>query len=135
MKDSLVNSVMSNAMKSDLDTGSISNSPIKILNAKLFKEEYSSYKSISLSYKNVSGKKVEAIKFKWYGEDAFGKPADMGAGSIVEGYGGGFDDDPLGPGKSRTSQWSIYSSRGKKVILAWAYEVAFSDGTSWKSSK
>jgi len=87
-----------------------------------------------LTYKNVSGKKIEAIRFRWYGEDAFGDPADMG-GLFNDGTGGGFDDDPLRPGQTRTSSWDILSSRGKKVKKAWAYEVAFSDGTKWELNK
>jgi hypothetical protein len=63
------------------------------------------------------------------------KPADMGSSGLTKGYGGGFDDDPLNPGKSRTSQWSILSGDAKKVVLAWPYEIAFSDGSKWKVGK
>lgn len=127
--EQIVNDVIKGAI---LDTFGLHLAPVKVTSARLFRPEYSNYKSISITFKNVSGKRVEAIKFKWYGIDAFGDPADMGTGSLVEGFGGGFDDDPLGIGKSRTSQWSILSRDGKKVVLAWAYEVAFSDGTRWE---
>jgi hypothetical protein len=130
-KDHFVDSLTKTTTKKIfMDTAGISNAPVKVISAKMVQEEYSKYKSVRLTYKNVSGKKIEAIKFNWYGIDAFGEPADMG--SFMDGVGGGLDDDPLGPGKSSTSTWSILSRNGKKVELAWAYEVAFSDGTKWK---
>lgn len=103
--------------------------PVQVVKATLFKEEYSNSKSIRLTYKNISGKKIEAIRFYWTGVNAFGEAADMG--SAIEGVGGGYADDPLGAGKSRTSEWSIYSRDGKKVTKAWAKEVVFADGTKW----
>lgn len=104
--------------------------PVQVIKASLFKEEYSSSKSIRLTYKNISGKKIEAIRFYWTGVNAFGEAAEMG--SAIEGIGGGYTDDALGVGKSRTSEWSIYSSDGKKVTKAWAKEVVFADGTKWQ---
>jgi hypothetical protein len=129
MADSMVQESMRNAM---FDTTGLSTSPIKVISARLFKGEYSSFRSISLTFKNVSDRRIEAIRFKWYGIDAFGEPADMGTSSLVEGFGGGFDDSPIGPGKTRTSSWSILSSRGRKVVLAWPNEIAFSDGSKWE---
>ncbi len=117
-----------------LDSTGMSQSPVVVLSAKLFKEEYSSYKSIKLSYKNVSNKKIQAIRFEWYGENAFGEPADMGS-SIISGSGGGFTEEILMPGKVGSGVWSILSQDGKKVIMARAYEVAFADGTNWKLRK
>jgi hypothetical protein len=69
--------------------------------------------------------------FSWYGLNSFGEPADMGT-SLVEGFGSGFDDDPIGIGKTRTSTWNILSKDGKKVVLAGPTKVAFSDGSKWK---
>lgn len=112
------------------DTVGLSKSPIKIISSKLIKSEYSSYRDIDLTYKNVSGKKIDAIRFSWYGINAFAEPADMGT-SILPGFGGGVDDDPLLPGKTRTSSWNIMSRDGKKIVLAWPREVAFTDGTKW----
>lgn len=128
--DSMVRSHLKNAL---LDTTGVYTSPIKVLKASLYKESYSNYKSASLTFKNISDKKIEAVRFRWYGEDSFGEPADMGG--INDGFGGGFDDDPLKPGQSRTSSWNIMSSRGKKILLAWPTEIAFSDGTKWELGK
>lgn len=115
------------------DTVGVSSAPVKVLKAWLYRREYSSYKDIAVQYKNVSGKKISAIRFRWYGLTAFNDPADMGT-SMKEGFGGGFTDTPLRPGGSTTSEWSILSRNGKKVVMAWPTEVAFEDGTKWKSS-
>jgi hypothetical protein len=114
-----------------LDTAGNSRAPVKVMISRLVRKEYSNYKDISLTYKNVSGKKITAIRFKWYGEDAFGNPADMG-GSFAEGFGGGFDDEGLGIGRSKTGEWGILSNRGKKIIAAWPTEVVFADGSKWE---
>ena len=116
------------------DTVGVSEAPIKVINARLVKREYSNYKDISLTYKNISDKKVSAVRFAWYGETAFGDAADMGT-SVREGFGGGFDDEGLRPGKSKTAQWSILSRNAKKVVLAWPTEVAFEDGSKWESNR
>jgi len=103
--------------------------PVKILSAKPVEQEYSNYKDIRLSWKNISKKTISAIRFKWKGENAFGEPADMG---VKTGEGGGFSDDKLRPGKSDYGEWSILSRDLKKVTKAWVYEVAFEDGTKWE---
>lgn len=118
-----------------MDTVGLYKSPVLVTKATLFKGEYSSYRDIRLTYKNVSNKSISAIKFRWKGVDAFGEPADMGSGSMVEGFGGGFMDNTLKSGRATTSEWGILSRNGKKVILAWATDVAFSDGTKWKVGK
>ncbi|KIO75248.1 hypothetical protein TH53_21800 [Pedobacter lusitanus] len=119
--------------KSLLDTAGLYKSPIKIIKATLVKKEYSNFRDIRISYKNVSNKPISAIRFMWKGIDAFGEPADMGG--AYDGFGGGFTDDVLRPGKSETREWSILSRDGKKVQLAWPTEIAFTDGTKWKLSK
>lgn len=127
IKDSLMKDLNRNIY---MDTVGLYLSPVKVTNARFTKEEYSNYKDIQLTYKNVSAKRIEGIKFRWYGLNAFGDPADMG--TIGDGFGGGFTDDPLSPGRSETSQWSILSRDGKRIVLAWPIEVVFSDGTKWK---
>ena len=115
------------------DTGGLYLAPIKVLSAKFVTREYSNYKDIALRYKNVSNKVVTAIRFKWYGENAFNEPADMGG--LREGWGGGFTDDALRPGASDYGQWNILSRDGKKVLIAYPYEVVFKDGTKWELSE
>ncbi|MHA7823701.1 hypothetical protein ACVVIH_13140 [Chryseobacterium arthrosphaerae] len=106
----------------------VKNSPIEVLSAEFIKRSYSNYKDVRIKYKNVSDNKIEAIRFEWYGENAFGEPADMGTS---DGKGQGFTDDPINPGKSDSGVWSVLSSDGKKIIGARAYEVVFSNGTKW----
>lgn len=131
--DSMVKATVEDAeRKAIFDTIGLWKAPVKVTSAKMVREsEYSNYKSIQLSYKNVSDKKITAIRFHWYGLNSFNEPADMGSYTL-EGFGGGFTDDPIGPGKTDYGTWSILSKDGKKVELAWPYEVAFEDGTKWK---
>lgn len=118
-----------NGVGAKYDTAGLHLSPVKILSAKFVSKEYSNYKDIRLTYKNVSGKKISAIRFKWYGENAFNEPADMSG--LVKGWGGGFSDDVLRPGATDYGTWNILSRDGKKVLIAYPYEVAFEDGTKW----
>ncbi len=111
------------------DTANMSESPIKVISARPVTKDYSNYKDISLTYKNISGKTIAAIRFKWYGINAFGEPADMGV--LSDGIGAGFTDNKLKVGKTASGEWSILSKDLKKVVKAWAYEVAFEDRTKW----
>jgi hypothetical protein len=111
------------------DTVGLYLAPVKVSSAKFVTKEYSNYKDIALRYKNVSEKVVTAIRFKSYGENAFNEPADMGG--LKEGWGGGFTDDALRPGASDYGRWSILSRDGKKILIAYPYEVVFKDGTKW----
>jgi hypothetical protein len=122
-----------NGIGAKYDTGGLYLAPVKVINAKFVDKEYSNYKDISLKYKNVSDKAITAIRFKWYGENAFNEPADMGG--LREGWGGGFTDDLLKPGASEYGEWSILSRDGQKVLIAYPYEVVFKDGTKWALSQ
>nr|MBC7612937.1 hypothetical protein [Pseudopedobacter sp.] len=113
------------------DTVGSYKSPIRVLSSKVVKAEYSSYRNVELTFKNYSDKKVTGIKFRWYGVNAFNEPADLG-NDLFEGYGDGFTDKEIKPGKTSTLTWEANSRRAKKILKAWAYEVAFNDGTSWK---
>ena len=113
------------------DTAGLYLSPIKVISARFVEKEYSNYKDVSVRYKNVSNKKVSAIRFKWYGENAFNEPADVG-GLYRNGWGGGFDDEGLSVGRTTSSVWNILSKDGKKILIAYPYEVAFADGTKWE---
>ncbi|WP_312076492.1 hypothetical protein [Chryseobacterium sp.] len=128
MTDSMIKSANK---ESALENKEPLNAPVTIIKSRFIKQEYSNYKDVELTYKNVSKKDVKAIKFEWYGEDSFGEPADMG---ITNGNGGGFTDDILKAGKKRTSTWSVLSSNGDKILTARAYEIVFTDGTKWKAN-
>lgn len=132
IKDSLSENI-SKRINDELsrDTAGLYLSPIKIVSYKIVESESGRYRNVRLTYKNVSKQKISAIKFSWSGVDAFGDPADLG-NSFIKGYGGGFTDDPLSPGKSETSTWEILSRNARKIIFAWPTEVAFDDGTKWE---
>ena len=51
------------------------------------------------------------------------------------GWGGGFTDDKLRPGATEYSKWDILSGDGKKILIAYPYEVVFEDGTKWLLEK
>jgi len=112
-----------------LDTIGLANAPVKVLYTGFYGRNG---RSVELKWKNISSKKIAAIRFKWYGENAFNEPADMGIPAYGKGFGGGFTDDELSPGKTDSGTWPVYSRDGKKIIIAWPYEVAFSDGSHWK---
>ncbi|MBA3283887.1 MAG: hypothetical protein H0U27_02345 [Nitrosopumilus sp.] len=97
---------------------------------KFVDREYSNYKSVSLRFKNVSDKKISAIRFAWYGVNAFNEPADMT--THQSGWGHGFTDDALRPGVIDSGIWDILSKDGKKLLITFPYEVAFEDGSIWK---
>jgi hypothetical protein len=133
--EKLKDSILKNQFrKRALDTTGISKSPVIVLNSRFVEKEYSNYKDIQLTYKNVSDKKIQGIRFEWFGENAFGEAAEMGR-SLLLGEGGGFTDEILSPGRKSTGTWEIFSKDGKKIITARAYEVAFTDGTIWKLRK
>jgi hypothetical protein len=124
----MVNATIAKAM---FDTVGLSKAPVKVLKSKVVKQEYSSYRNIYLQYKNVSGKTIAGIKFKWYGTNAFNEPADLGS-TFAEGFGVGFTDESLKPGRSESATWDVLSRDAKKIKLAWPIEVSFADGTNWK---
>ncbi len=113
------------------DTVGVSLSPIKILSFRIVNSESGSYRNVELTYKNISDKKVSAIRFAWKGQDAFGEPADLG-NNFAEGYGGGFMDHALKAGKAKTSEWEILSRNASKLTAAWCTEAVYEDGSKWQ---
>lgn len=113
-----------------LDTVGVSYAPVKVVATKIVNDEYSIYREVRLTWKNISEKKISAIKFKWYGVDAFNEPANMGSG--FDGLGAGMADRSLSPGKTDYGTWSTSSKSVKKIICAWPHEIAFADGSIWR---
>lgn len=116
------------------DTTGLYKSPIKVLSFKLVKKEYSNYRDVFVSYKNVSDKRITGIKFRWKGINAFGEPADMG-NAVIKGLGAGFTDTEINPNKTDTATWDVLSADAKKLIIVFPFEIAFEDGSKWKLSK
>lgn len=106
------------------DTIGLYDAPVKVVSAKLFKEEYASKRSISITYKNVSGKNIEGIRFHWMTNGTWGQE-DIGRYSSLR------TDELLKTGRKQTSTWSVQSDN-KKIYLVWPHEVVFSDGTRWQ---
>jgi hypothetical protein len=108
-----------------MDTSGQSNSPIKILKFRLVPHsEYSNYKDIELTYKNVSKKKIEGVKFSWYCKNVFGEVAENGQSW-------GVTDEPILPNETTKSQWQMNSKDAKKIKNVIVTEVVFQDDSKW----
>ena len=91
------------------DTTGLYLSPVKIQSNKLVKKEYSDYRNISITFKNVGKKDISAIRFRWCVINAIGELADRG-------YGNGANDSKLRVGNSNSSEWSLLSRDAKKIV-------------------
>jgi hypothetical protein len=121
--DTIYNDRMKEAFLSD--TLLISGAPVQVISTKVV---YGG--AVKLKYKNVSGKDISAVRFLWYGEDAFFNPIDLG--SVLPGAGGGYSSKSLAAGGIDEGYWSSENEKLKTIIKAWPVEVAFSDNTKWK---
>ena len=136
-KDEYVKKYVDSAMKKtdenisasifNTDTIGMSNAPVRVKSFRVVKSEGGSYRNVYLEYKNYSGKKITAIRFKWYGENAFGEAADLN----FKGFGGGFTDTPLLAGETDDGEWNVLSRDLKKIKAAWVTEIVYADGTKW----
>lgn len=106
-------------------------SPVRIVSIRLFKNEYSNFKNIRLTFKNTSEKNIQAIKFQWYTENALNEPSNLRS-FYQRGESGGLYMDVLKPDKTSTIIFEEFSSDAKRVVSVRAYEVFFSDGTKWQ---
>jgi hypothetical protein len=105
-------------------------SPIKIITAKLLKNEYSHHKDIRIIYKNLGKKDIKAIKFEWFCINSFDKPAN-GRYFFADGR---FTEDVTSVIKSKhtkTQIWEDFSTDADKVTKIRAYYIVYADGTQW----
>ena len=126
MSEQIIDSLVANTYE---DTTGMHACPVKIISYKLVGMEYSNRKNIYIKYKNTDSKNIEGIRFSWTGVDVFGKKAYMG--SSFNGVGGGFADELLKSGKTKSGTWNIYSNNAKKITSIKITEIAFSDGSKW----
>jgi len=100
-------------------------SPIQVTDVSFYYGEYSNFQTIRIKYKNISDKKVVAMKFEWYDlKDAFGD-------EVKPTYEGGMSEQVIGSGRKSTSEWDILE-QGVKIGKAYCSEVVFEDGTKWE---
>ena len=114
-----------------LDTTNIQTSPVKIISAILLTTAYSDHKDIQLIYKNVSKNNIKGIKFEWYCENAFGKPAS-GKSFYIKGQSTGTTTSLLQKQRTVSEIWEDFSTDADTIITVRAYEVIFSNGMKWK---
>ncbi|SNR34468.1 hypothetical protein [Flavobacterium sp. ov086] len=133
-KKDTINIAADSTKNSFIKTHNIKGSPVKIISARLFKSQYSDHKDIELVYKNVTLKNIKAIRFEWYCENAFDKPAS-GRNFFMKGKSDGFSSTLLRPKERKSQVWEDFSTDANTIISARAYYVVFSDGTKWKLKK
>lgn len=127
--DSFHNALLSQV---EFDTIGVDKAPVQISHYQVV-EPTARYKSVSLTYKNISAKNIKAIRFKWYGTDRSGAP--VGMGYAATGIGGSFDDEPLHAGKERTAVWGVLTNQLNVITRVWPTEVVFEDGSKWVSGR
>lgn len=120
--------------KNFLDILNTAESPVQIISSKLSDTQYSDHKDIKLTYKNVTTKSIKAIKFEWYCENAFEKPAS-GRNFFVRGKSEGISNTKLNPKETRSQVWEDFSTDANRIIKARAYFVMFTNGTKWELNK
>jgi len=120
VKKTITDSVKNNF----LDTEKTKNSPVKIISASLLKD-------IKLTFKNTTPKNIKAIKFEWYCENVFDKPAS-GQFFFVKGISRGHTDVLLKSKKIESKIWEDFSTDAYTILAARAYYIAFADGTKWE---
>lgn len=113
------------------DTCILTNAPVKIISSNLVKNEYSGFRDIHLSFKNVSKKDIQAIKFQWYTENALGEPSNLKSSFYFRGESCGLYTELLKSDRSSNVIYEEFSSDAKRIIGAQPYLVIFSDGTKW----
>lgn len=126
-----LDSVVQNTL---FDTVGVSAAPVRLLHAELVPASGSNKTNLAVSWSNTGIKPVSAVRFHWYGLNAFGEPAEMG-GNVAAGFGSGYVDRKLAPGAKDSDTWPINSRDAKKVVMVWPYEIVFEDGSKWASTK
>lgn len=124
-KDSTYNAIM-NKIEQDknkeLDSIVKTESPIQVLSVKFIDDDYTQL--VRVRYKNVSDKKIIAIKFKWVDfKDVFGDDVNLL-------YNGGVSEDIIKPGKELSGTWNIHEEN-VKTGKVYCEEVVFDDGSKW----
>jgi len=122
-----------NALLSEVafDTVGTEHAPVRIVRYQLVQNLNGHYKSVALTYQNISSKNISAIRFKWYGTDSADHPVEMGYAAT--GIGGSFDDEPLKAGKRRTATWGVLTNKLCVITKVWPTEIVFEDGSKWIS--
>lgn len=120
------------SLKDDfLNNKKANTSPVKIIESKLSRSQYSDHKDIKIVFKNSGKKDIQAIKFEWYCENSFDEPAN-GRYFYGEGKSTGEITYLLKAGQTRTKVWEDFSTDANEIIKARAYYIVFTDGTKWK---
>ena len=110
------------------DSLRIAAAPIKVLSYKVVKVPYTSYRNIEITFKNVSNKTINAVRFGFMGKTAFDKPANVGG---FEGKNYGNYDESIKSKQKQTITFSINSPDLKKIEYVRPYEIVYEDGEKY----
>ena len=103
-------------------------SPIKIIKAWVTENSIGTPEA-NLTFKNVSSKKIDAIRFAILCYNNFDEPVtNVISGNTFM----GMDQDRLSPGRQSTSTWTLNLFDLTTKIKPFVYEVHFVDGSTWK---
>lgn len=154
----------------DIDTTGLSTAPVKLLSYELYGDSmvdtfdneednlnhdghFRRTVKLRFKYKNVSTKRITAIRFRWTLLDAQGNISDLrptgcddcAVGSNIGEFGefsdnkelsaAGLSPGDLKIGQTRTDEWWQHSETAKKFKFAVPVEVEFYDKTRWKLGK
>ncbi len=85
-------------------------------------------KNAKIDIMNYSDKTITALRVIILMWNNFGERIDYLTNYRFRGQAG---DIRIAPNQERTYTWSLYWAKGVTNIVAWVYEVAFEDGTTW----
>lgn len=95
--------------------------PVVVLKATVGRGDYGIGTEVRISYKNVSAKDLDALKFYYFCTNNFGDP--VGTGRLIA-------QDKIKAGKADSGTWSIYKDTCTKVKVT-VTDVHFTDDTNW----
>lgn len=120
----------SNGRKNGNSTFSITvkEPPVKVTSYNLSNDGIGG-KDANITFQNVSGKAVNALKVRVAMWNNFGERVTYLGSNPFQGI---TSDMSVPTGMSTTRTWSLYWATSVSKITPWVYEVAYSDGTVWK---
>lgn len=109
-------------------TVNVKDSPLLITN-KTLTTDIIGGQNANITVKNTSGKTVNAFRVKICMWNAFGEQVDY-LGEYP--FKGQATNITILPNNAYTATWSLYWASGVSRITPWVYEIAYTDGSTWK---
>jgi hypothetical protein len=93
----------------------------------LLKNDAIGGKDAQISSTNVGTKTIVAYRVRLAMWNSFGERVSYLLNDTFR----GFAERNIEPGQTNTATWSLYWATGVSRIVAWVYEVAYEDGSTW----